>query len=103
MFACLHEVINSFCLFREATCNSCLQIIKCTIHTRINLHICELHVSTGFYKQNRYFMNSFMSSTVPAIFHFPSEDSCMPQQPGKYKSRFLKFLLPFLTFKLSLL
>lgn len=49
--------------------------------------------------QTEQFMNSFMSKTVPAIFHFPSADSCMPQQPEKYKCQVLKIFTFFSHFQ----
>lgn len=49
--------------------------------------------------QTEQFMNSFKSKTVPAIFHFPSADSCMPQRPEKYKCQVLKIFTFFSHFQ----
>ena len=65
-----------------------------------NIYMClNLHVRFSMnYEQNLQtepFMNSFMSKTVPVIFHFLSADSCMPRQPEKYKYQVLKILTFF--------
>ena len=75
-------------------------LLRFTNNTVYNIYMClNLHIRFSMnYEQNlqtEQFLNSFMLNTVPAIFHFPSADSCMPQQPEKYKYQVLKILTFF--------
>lgn len=74
------------CRFTELDYLVKVQWMYNTVHIRITKVMCKftyLRNINRIYKQSKHFMTSFMTKSVPAIFHFPSADSCMPQQPEK--------------------